>query len=45
MDTQNKTQTETQKKTCKTRNKQLKPNRTHLRGIVEIKIHTTVVEE
>lgn len=32
------------KKTCKTTNKQLNPNRIHLRGIVEIKIHTTVVE-
>lgn len=32
------------KETCKTTNKQLNPNWTHLCGIVEIKIHTTVVE-
>lgn len=32
------------RKTCKTTNKQLNPNRIHLLGIVEIKIHTTVVE-
>lgn len=41
---QNKPKKRGRRKTCKTTNKQLNPNRIHLRGIVEIKIHTTVVE-
>lgn len=41
---QNKPKRRGRRQTYKTTNKQLNPNRIHLRGIVEIKIHTTVVE-